>query len=161
MDVHGDRQRRQDNAPTSPNKQGVSGQDLANALENLVRSRFAEGLVGQLEANYESEGTSAEDAVADALSSMLRYADSLHVDEPAAHSTASASNALRKALKRKRQHEDVEYEDREGYLLHISEEFGKRLFELAKSIIDGWENADMAAVTLYVIEATFVSNTNC
>jgi DNA-directed RNA polymerase specialized sigma24 family protein len=137
-------------------KKGLSGSALLRTLEEIVRKGFPEGLVRRLEARYGRRGTLADDAVGDALEAMVRYSDTIEARDPQAYLTAAASHALRKALKRAQDHEEVDLEDAPDEGLFRSEEEGKRLYRIAEGLIEDWENKNMRVVTLLVIQATFL-----
>jgi hypothetical protein len=131
------------NPPRTSRPEVFTGRDLIEALEQLVRERYPEGLVRTLEDRYGRHGTAADDAVGDALETMVRKADRLQVRDPRTYLTTVASHAMAKARARAARRGEVELTDGEGDVLFRSEEDGKRLFAIAKGIINGWENKNM------------------
>lgn len=134
-------------------------EDPVAALEGLIRQRFLEGLVRQLERGYPGAGyAKCEDAVCEAAARLVeRLRKPPAVTDVRSYISKVAHNVLKNHAQRVDNHESP-LEERDDREVSSAEEEALRFaaVEAIKAEIKLWENAHIREVMLVTIEAVAI-----
>jgi Sigma-70 region 2 len=130
---------------------------LIDALEQLVRGGFPEGLVRQLERQFRVAGQTAEDAVAEGLARMVALAGRREIEDPRAYLTVVATNLMRRAVKNALPlgYEENFEGDEQG---EEDDAFGEAAYLFIKGLVERWETKTLRTVTLLVLEGAYLGD---
>jgi DNA-directed RNA polymerase specialized sigma24 family protein len=128
---------------------------LIDEVEALTRQRFPEGLARRLQHRFRVNGLDADAAVGDAIEIMVKKADTLQVEDPRTYLTAIAFNLLRRAAKQETLLGLDEREDVGDFELE-DEALRTEVFKYIKGLVGRWENKNLGATALLVIESAFL-----
>lgn len=131
-------------------------------LEEVVRDRFAEGLVRRLEKKYPGANPAdVEDAVAVGVEKLVRKGPTT---SPRGYVTVVAENYVLKQFRRAVL-DPLQYEDDDGELHERSpagaawenppydEVAARNAYEFLRGVVGAWESTNIRAATLLVLEA--------
>jgi DNA-directed RNA polymerase specialized sigma24 family protein len=126
--------------------------------EELMRERFADGLVRTLERKFAAaRAHDCEDAVAEGFAKLVKKESELA--NPRGYVTTVATNAIRRTLFRAAREQLPDSESAEDGVLDTwadptaEEAIGKAMFDFVRDIIERWESHNVRTATLVILEA--------
>lgn len=150
-------------------REKATEQTLADAVDEMVRDRFLDGVTRLLESKFRAlDPVLYEDAVAEAVKKLLEAGERREIREPRAYLTTIAINEMNRALRRAAIEvvpEAPDDSDEEWFdeLQADSDEkptedaaVGRLVYEYVTGIVRTWEPEKLRVTTLLVLEGAYV-----
>lgn len=147
----------------------ASDQTLVDAVDEMVRDRFLDGVTRLLESKFRAlDPVLYEDAVSEAVKKLLEAGERREIRDPRAYLTTIAINEMKRALRRAAievlpeapDEGDEEWFDEHGVNPddRPTEDaaVGRLVYEYVTGIVRAWETEKLRVTTLLVLEGAYI-----